>query len=97
MVDSSTCIVLLDSNINIIGSTGRCRCRYNCLRRAGARIEALGGIVTSFTTSIALLFSRRWVLSSLGPLNILIPSSRNLEIVGTLNHLTFWGRESLSS
>jgi hypothetical protein len=35
--------------------------------------------------------------TSLGPLNTLIPSSRSLEIVGELNHLTLWGREFLSS
>jgi hypothetical protein len=40
----------------------------------GARIEALVGIVTSFSTNIALPFNRHWVLSSLGPLNILISS-----------------------
>jgi hypothetical protein len=50
-------------------------------------IEALVGIVTSLSTSIALPFSRCWVLSSLGPLNILIFSSRSLEIIGALNHL----------
>jgi hypothetical protein len=50
-------------------------------------IEALVGIVTSLSTSIALPFSRCWVLSRLGPLNILIFSSRSLEIVGALNHL----------
>jgi hypothetical protein len=61
------------------------------------RIRALVCIVTCFTTSIALLFSWRWVLSSLGPLNILIPSSRSLEIVGALNYLALRGRESLSS
>jgi hypothetical protein len=61
------------------------------------RIGSLVGIVTSFTTSIAVSFSRRWVLSSLGPLNILISSSKGLEIVGALNHLALRGRESLSS
>jgi hypothetical protein len=60
-------------------------------------IGALVGIVTSFSTSIALPFSRRWVLSNLGPLNILISSSRSLEIVGALNHLALYGRESMSS
>jgi hypothetical protein len=87
MVDSSTCIVLLSSNRNRVRSTGRCRCRCSYLRRAGAQIGVLVGIVTSFSISIALLFSRRWVLSSLGPLNILTSNSRSLEIVGVLNHL----------
>jgi hypothetical protein len=63
----------------------------------GARIEALVGIVTSFSTSIALPFSRRWGLSSLSPLNILTSSSRSLEIVEVLNHLALQGREPLSS
>jgi hypothetical protein len=60
-------------------------------------IGALVGIMTSFSTSIALSFSRCWVLSSLGPLKILISSSRGLEIVGSLNHLALRGRKSLSS
>jgi hypothetical protein len=76
---------------------GRCRCRCCCLRRAGARIGAPVGIVTFFSTSIALPFSRRWVLSSLGPLNILTFSSKSLKIVGALNHLALRGREPLSS
>jgi hypothetical protein len=50
-----------------------------------------------FTTTIAPMVSLLWVLGSLGPLNTLIPSSRGLEIVGALNHLMLWGRESLSS
>jgi hypothetical protein len=58
----------------------------------GRGIGALVGIVTSFSTSIALSFNWHWVLSSLGSLNILIPSTRSLEIVGML-----WDRESLSS
>jgi hypothetical protein len=53
MVDSLTSIVLLGSNKNRIGSIGRGR----CLRRVSMRIGALVGIVTSFSTSIALLFS----------------------------------------
>jgi hypothetical protein len=97
MVGSPTCIVLLGSNRNRVGPMGRCMCRHICLRRVGVWIGALVGIVTSFTTSIALLFSLRWVLSSLGPSNILISSSRSLEIVGALNNLTLWSREFLSS
>jgi hypothetical protein len=97
MVGSPTCIVLLGSNRNRVSPTGRCRCRHNYLRRVGGWIGALVGIVTSFTTSIAVPFRRRWVYSSLGPLNILISSTRSLEIVGALNHLAMWGRESLSS
>jgi hypothetical protein len=50
------------------------------------RIGALVGKVTSLPTSIALPFTLQWVLSSLSPLNTLIPNSRSLEIVGVLNH-----------
>jgi hypothetical protein len=57
MIDSPTSIVLLGSNKNKIGSTGRGRCRCSCLRRVGTWIGAMVGIVTSFSTSIALLFS----------------------------------------
>jgi hypothetical protein len=49
-------IVLLGSTRNKIGSTGRCRGGYSCLRRAGVWIGALVGKVTSLPTSIALLF-----------------------------------------
>jgi hypothetical protein len=59
------------------------------------RVGALVGIVTFLSTSIALSISMRWVLSSLGPLNILISHSRGLEIVWALNHLALRGRESL--
>jgi hypothetical protein len=97
MVDPPSSIVLLCINRNRVGSMDRCRGRHSYLRRAGTWIGSLVGIVTSFTTSIALLFSRCWVLSSLGPLNILITSSRGLEIVGVLNHLALRSRESLSN
>jgi hypothetical protein len=50
-----------------------------------------------FTTVIAPTVSLLRVLGSLGSLNILIPSSWSLEVVGALNHLTLRGRESLSS
>jgi hypothetical protein len=49
------------------------------------------------TIAIAPTVSLLWVLGSLGSLNTLIPSSRSLEVVGALNHLMLWGRESLSS
>jgi hypothetical protein len=96
VVDSPTSIVLLDSNRNRVGSTGRCKCRCNCLGTS-ARIEALVGKMAFLATGIALLFRLHWVLSSLGPLNILISNSKSLEIVGVLNHLTLLGRKSLSS
>jgi hypothetical protein len=50
-----------------------------------------------FTIVLAPTISLLWVLGSLGPLNTLIPSSRSLEIVRVLNHLTLRGKESLSS
>jgi hypothetical protein len=53
--------------------------------------------MSMFITAIAPTVSLLWVLGSLGPLNTLIPSSRGLEVVGALNHLTLWGRESLSN
>jgi hypothetical protein len=46
---------------------------------------------------VAPMISLQRVLGSLGPLNTLIPSIRNLEIVGALNHLMLQGRKSLSS
>jgi hypothetical protein len=62
-----------------------------------ARIGASIGVMSLFTTIIAPTISLLWVLGSLGSLNTLIPSSRSLEVGGALNHLTLWGRESLSS
>jgi hypothetical protein len=96
MVDSPTCIVLLGSNRNRVGSTGRCRCRCSCLGMS-VQVGALVGKMTLLATSIALSFRLHWVQSSLSSLNILIPSSKSLEIVGALNHLTLLSRESLSS
>jgi hypothetical protein len=97
MVDSSTSIVLLGSNRNRVGSTGRCRCSCSSLIGTWARIQASIGKMTILSTSIALSFSLHWVLRSQGPLNILTSTSRSLEIVWALNHLTLQGRESLSS
>jgi hypothetical protein len=50
-----------------------------------------------FTTVIAAMIILLRVSSSLGSLNTLILNSRCLEVVGALNHLTLWGKESLSS
>jgi hypothetical protein len=94
MIDSSSSIVMLGGNKNRVGSTGWGRCKL--LKRVSVRIGALVGKMTFLATRIALPFSRRWVLSSLDPLNIFISSSRSLEIVGALNHLMLWGRESLT-
>jgi hypothetical protein len=97
MIDSPTGVVLLGSNRNKVGSTGRGRCSYNRLTDMSAGIGALIGVMSLFTTAIAPTVSLLWVLGSLGPLNTLIPSSKGLEVVEALNHLTLWGRESLSS
>jgi hypothetical protein len=97
MIDSPTSVVLLGSDRNKVSSTGRGRCSYSRLTDLSARIGASIGIMSLFTTAIATTVSLLRVLGSLGPLNTLIPSSRSLEVVGALNHLTLWGRESLSS
>jgi hypothetical protein len=95
MIDSPTGVVLLGNNRNRVVSTVRGRCSYSRLTDTSARIGASIGIMSLFTTAIAPTVSRLRVLGSLGPLNTLIPSSRGLEVVGALNHLMLWGRESL--
>jgi hypothetical protein len=97
MIDSPTGIVLLGSNMNIVGSTGRGRCSYSRLIDTSAWIGASIGVMSLFTIVIAPTVSLLRVLGSLGSLNTLITSSRSLEVVGALNHLTLRGRESLSS
>jgi hypothetical protein len=97
MIDSPTGVVLLDSTRNRVGSTGRGRCSYSRLIYTSARIGASIGVMSLFTTVIAHTVSLLRVFGSLGSLNTLIPSSRSLEVVGAQNHLTQWGRESLSS
>jgi hypothetical protein len=62
-----------------------------------ARIGASIGVMSLFTIAIAPTISMLRVLGNLGPLNTLIPSIRSLEVVGALNHLMLWGRESGSS
>jgi hypothetical protein len=97
MIDSPTSVVLFGSNRNRIGSTGRGRYSYGRLTDMSAWIGASIGIMSLFTTVIAPTVSLLQVLGSLGSLNALIPSSRSLEVVGALNHLTLRSRESLSS
>jgi hypothetical protein len=97
MVDSPSSIVLSGSNRHRVGSTGRGRCSCSRLIRAGARIRTSIGKMIFLSTSIALPLSQHWVLGSLSPLNILISSSRSLEIVGALNHLILQDGESLSN
>jgi hypothetical protein len=97
MIDPPTGVVLLGRNRNCVGSMGRGRCSYSRLIDTSARIGTSIGIMSLFTTVIAPMVSLLRVLGSLGSLNTLIPSNRSLEVVGALNHLTLWGRESLFS
>jgi hypothetical protein len=97
MIDSPMGVVLLGSNRNRVGSTGRGRCNYSKLINMSVQIGASTSVMSLFTIVIAPTVSLLRVLGSLGSLNTLIPSSRSLEVVGALNHLTLWGRESLSS
>jgi hypothetical protein len=97
MIDLSVNIVMSSSNRNRISPTGRHRGGHSCLRRAVAWIEVLVGKVTFLPTSVAPPFTLLWVMSSLSPLNTLIPSSRSLEVIGALHHLALRGRLSLPS
>jgi hypothetical protein len=97
MIHSPMGIVLLGSNRNRAGSTGRGRCSYSRLIDTSAQIGASIGVMSLFTTVITPSVSLLRVMGSLGSLNSLIPSSRSLEVVGALNHLTPRGRESVSS
>jgi hypothetical protein len=76
---------------------GRGRCSYSGLIGLSVRIGTSVGVMPLFAIVVAPTISLLRVLDRLGHLNTLIPSSRSLEIVGALNHLTLWGRESLSS
>jgi hypothetical protein len=97
MIDSPMGVVLLGSNRNRVGSTGRGWCSYSRLIDTSAWIGASIGIMSLFTIVIPPTTSLLWVLGSFGSLYTLIPSSRSLEVVGALNHLTLRDRESLSS
>jgi hypothetical protein len=97
MIDSPTGVVLLDSNRNRVGSTGGGRCSYSRLIDMSAWIGASIGAMSLFTTVIAPTISLLRALGSLGSLNTMISSSMGLEVIGALNHLMLWGRESLSS
>jgi hypothetical protein len=97
MIDSPTAVVLLGSNRNRVGSTGRGRCSNSGLIGTSVRIGASVSIMSLFTIVIAPMISLLWFMGSWGPLNTLIPNNRSLEIVGALNPLMLWGRESLSS
>jgi hypothetical protein len=88
MIDSPMGVILLGSNKNRVGSTGRGRCSYSGLIGTSARIGASVGIISLFITIVAPTISLLQVLGSLGPLNTLIPSSRSLAIIGALNRMT---------
>jgi hypothetical protein len=53
-----------------------------------AWIGASIGVMSLFTIVIAPTVILLRVLGSMGSLNTVIPSSRSLEVVGALNHLT---------
>jgi hypothetical protein len=80
MIDSPTSVVLLGSNRNRVGSTGRGRCSYSRLIDMSERIGASIGVMSLFTTVIAPTISLLWVLGSLGSLNTLILSYRGVRI-----------------
>jgi hypothetical protein len=82
MIDSPTDIVLLGSNRNRVGSTGRGRSSYSKLIDMSVRNGASMRVMSPFTTVIAPMISLLRVLGSLGSLNTLIPSSRSLELLG---------------
>jgi hypothetical protein len=82
MIDSPTGVVLLGSNRNRVGSTGRGRCSYSGLIGMSAQIEASVGEIPLFSTIVAPTISLLQILGSLGSLNTPIPSSRSLEVVG---------------
>jgi hypothetical protein len=84
MIDSPTGVVLLGSNRNRVGATGRGRYSYSGLIYMSAWIGASIGVMFLFTTVIAPTISLLWILGSLGSLNTLIPSNRSLEVVGVL-------------
>jgi hypothetical protein len=96
MVDSPMSIVLLSSNRNKVGSTGRGRCSSSSLISTGALIGASVGMMSLLSIIVAPSISLQHVLGSLDSLNTLIPSSRSMGIIGALNHLTRRGRKSLS-
>jgi hypothetical protein len=64
MIDSHTGVVLLGSNRNEVGSTGRGRCSYSRLINTSAWIGASIGVMSLFTTVIAPMITLWWVLGS---------------------------------
>jgi hypothetical protein len=97
MVDSPMGIALLGSNRNRVGSSGRGRCSCSSLMCTSAWNGASIGIMSLFSRVEAPTISKQWVLGSLGPLHILTSNSRGFKIVGVMNLLTLWCRESLTN
>jgi hypothetical protein len=97
MVDSPTGVVLLGSNRNRVGSAGRNRCSCNWQVDTWAQVGSSVSEMTLLSTSKTPLFSLQQVQSDMGSLSILIPSSRDLGIIGVPNNLMLRGRESLHS
>jgi hypothetical protein len=95
MIDLSMNVVLPSSNRNRICPTGRCKSGCSCRRRAATRIGTLVGKVTFLPTNKTHPFPRQWVLSSMSPLNILIPSNRCLGSAGAWLCLALQNRISL--
>jgi hypothetical protein len=91
MIDSPTGVVLLGSNRNRVGSTGRGSCSYSGLIDMSTQIGASMGVMSLFTTVIPPIINLLWVLGSLGSLNTLIPISRSLEVVGGAESLDVVG------
>jgi hypothetical protein len=75
MVDSPTSIVLLSSYRNRVGSTSGDRCSSSSRISTGAWIGASVGIMPLSSIVVAPMISLQWVLGSLDPLNILIPTA----------------------
>jgi hypothetical protein len=82
MIDSPTGVVLLGSNRNRVGSTGRGMCCCSRLISMSAWVGVSVGVMSLFTTVVAPTIILQQVLGNLGPLNTLIPNNRSLEIVG---------------
>jgi hypothetical protein len=63
MIDSPMGVVLLGSNRNRVGSTGRGRCSYSRVIGTIARIGASVGVMSLFTTVVApmITFCGCWV------------------------------------
>jgi hypothetical protein len=57
MIDSTTGVVLLDSDRNRVGSMGRGRCSYSRLTDMSVRIGASVGVMSLFTIAIAPIVS----------------------------------------